>query len=67
MAGRPKSEQGEEKRTERTVVRWTETEKNLLAEGKKKMGVAFDVDVVRILTLRGLDSLLAEEQDDVAQ
>lgn len=67
MAGRPKSEQGDEKREERTVVRWTKTEKARLAEAKKAMGVPFDVDVVRILTLRGLDSVLAENQENVTQ
>ncbi len=67
MAGRKKSEQGAEKRTERTVIRWTESEKRRLLEAKKEMDVPFDVDVVRILTLRGLDSLLGEEQENVAQ
>lgn len=67
MAGRPKSEQGAEKREERTVVRWTKSEKNRLQRAKKEMGVPYDVDVVRLLTLRGLDSLLGEEQENVAQ
>lgn len=67
MAGRPKSEQGDEKRDARMVVRWTESEKERLLKAKKELGVSYDVDVVRILTLRGLDSLLAEEQENVAQ
>jgi len=67
MAGRPKSEQGPEKRDERTVVRWTKSEKERLAKAKKEMDLPFDVDVIRILTLRGLDSLLGERQENVAQ
>lgn len=67
MAGRKKSEQGTEKRVQRTVVRWTESEKKRLAEAKKAMNVPYDVDVVRILTLQGLDSLLGKEPENVAQ
>jgi hypothetical protein len=67
MAGRPKSEQSDEKRSERTVVRWTATEKKRLEDAKKEMGLAFEVDVIRILTLRGLDSRLAEERENVAE
>lgn len=67
MAGRKKSEQSDEKRNERTVVRWTKTEKDRLAKAQKAMGLPFEVDVVRILTLRGLDSMLGEQQENVAQ
>ncbi len=31
------------------------------------MGVPYDVDVVRILTLKGLDSLLGAEPENVAE
>lgn len=67
MAGRKKSEQSDEKRDQRTVVRWTQTEKDRLTEAQKAMGLPFEVDVVRILTLRGLDSMLGEQQENVAQ
>lgn len=67
MAGRPKSEQGDEKREERTVIRWTKSEKGRLRAGMTAMGVQHEVDVVRLLTLRGLDSLLVEEQENVAE
>jgi len=67
MAGRKKSEQGPEKREQRTVVRWTESEKKRLAKAKQTMGVPYDVDVVRILTLKGLDSLLGAEPENVAE
>ena len=67
MAGRKKSEQSDEKRNERTVVRWTKTEKDRLTKAQKAMGLPFEVDVVRILTLRGLDSMLGEQQENVAQ
>jgi hypothetical protein len=67
MAGRKKSEQGPEKREQRTVVRWTSSEKKRLAKAKESMGVPYDVDVVRILTLQGLDSLLGKEPENVAE
>jgi hypothetical protein len=67
MAGRPKSEQGEEKREHRTVIRWTKTEKDRLTEARKKMGLAYEVDVVRILALRGLDAVLPEAGENVAE
>jgi hypothetical protein len=67
MPGRPKSEQGAEKRTARTVVRWTKTEKDRLEAAMKEMGLSYEVDVVRIMTLRGLDSLLGAEAENVAE
>lgn len=67
MAGRPKSEQGEEKRECRTVIRWTKSEKDRLVAARKKMGLSYEVDVVRILALRGLDDILAEPQENVAE
>lgn len=67
MAGRKKSEQGSEKREHRTMIRWTKSEKDLLEEAKKKMGLPYDVDVVRILTLRGIGELLGEERENVAE
>lgn len=67
MPGRPKSEQGTEKRNERTVVRWTKTEKDRLEAAMKAMGLPYEVDVVRIMTLRGLDSLLGDMQENVAE
>ena len=67
MPGRPKSEQGIEKRTARTVVRWTKTEKDRLEAAMREMGLSYEVDVVRIMTLRGLDSLLGEEQESMAE
>lgn len=67
MAGRPRSEQGSEKREHRTVVRWTKSQRERLDEAKKKMGLPFDVDVVRFFTLQGLDELLGEERENVAE
>jgi hypothetical protein len=67
MAGRPKSEQGDEKREHRTVIRWTKTEKNQLGEAREKLGLKYDVDVVRILALRGAAELLAESPETVAE
>jgi hypothetical protein len=67
MAGRPKSEQSPEKREERIVARWTKSEKERIETARKKLGLRYEVDVVRILTLRGVDDLLAEEKENVAQ
>ncbi|AXH66249.1 hypothetical protein SEA_SATIS_88 [Streptomyces phage Satis] len=67
MAGRPKSEQGDEKREHRTVIRWTKSEKDRLAEARKKMGLTYEVDVVRILALRGLKEMLPEGPENVAE
>ncbi len=67
MPGRPKSEQGTEKRVERTVVRWTKTEKDRLEKAKEAMGLPYEVDVVRFMTLSGLDSFLGVEPENVAE
>ena len=67
MAGRPRSEQGSEKREHRTVVRWTKSQKERLDKAREKMGLPFDVDVVRFFTLQGIDELLGEEVKNVAE
>lgn len=67
MAGRPKSEQGQEKRVHRMAIRWTKSEMDRLNEAKEKLGLPYDVDVARILTLQGVDALLGPERKNVAQ
>ena len=67
MSGRPMSQRSGEKREHRTVIRWTESEKAVLAEVREKLGLPYDVDVVRILTLRGAGELLAGDRKAVTQ
>lgn len=67
MAGRPKSEQTDEKRVHRTAVRWTESERDLLEAARKKLDVRYEVDVIRILTMDRVKELLAGEPQTVAE
>lgn len=67
MTGRPKSEQSKEKREHRTVVRWTKSERDRLHEAKEKLGLPFDVDVIRMFTLKGVEELLPSGDGDVAK
>lgn len=67
MAGRPKSEQGDEKRDKRIVARFTESEKDRIELARRKLGLKYEVDVVRNLTLQLVDTLLGDEQENVAE
>lgn len=67
MSGRPKSEQGSEKRVHRTTVRWTRTEERMIDQAKRKMGLQHDVDVIRILTLEGVRRVLPSGGNGVAE
>jgi hypothetical protein len=67
MAGQPKSKQGAEMRTERTLIRWTKTETKRLTQARKKAGFAYESDFVRSLVERGVQEILADEPDAVAQ
>ena len=67
MAGRPKSEQTDEKRIHRTAVRWTESERDLLEDVRKKLDLRYEVDVIRLLTLGSAMDLLAEKPQTVAE
>lgn len=67
MPGRPKSEQGDEKRDRRIVARFTKSEKARIELARQKLGLKFEVDVVRNLTLELVDSLLASEPENVAE
>ena len=67
MSGRPKSEQGDEKRDKRIVVRFTKSERDRIELARQKLGLKFEVDVVRNLTLEHVDPLLASEPENVAE
>jgi hypothetical protein len=57
MSGRVKRP-GEEPRNHRTTIRWTETEINRIERAKEKLGLPYDVDVIRMFTLKGVEELL---------
>ncbi len=57
MAGRPKSEHERETRNFRTSVKWSEADRERIARIRGKLGLRFDSDVVRYLTLEGLRRL----------
>lgn len=67
MTGRPKSQQGEEKREHRMVIRWTKSEMDRIRRAKKELGLPFDVDVVRTFTLKGVEELLPSGDGGVAE
>jgi hypothetical protein len=67
MAGQPKSKQGAEPRTERTLIRWTKTEAARVTRARKKMGFAYESDFIRSLVEPGIQEILADEPDIVAQ
>lgn len=67
MSGRPKSEQGDEKRDKRIVVRFTKSERDRIELARQKLGLKFEIDVVRNLTLEHVDTLLASEPENVAE
>lgn len=67
MSGRPKSEQGDEKRDKRIVVRFTKSERDRIELARQKLGLKFEIDVVRNLTLERVDTLLASEPESVAE
>jgi len=53
MAGRSR-EPGEERRTERTAIRWTPTEMKGIQDVKEKAGFQYEADVIRVHTLEGI-------------
>ncbi|AYD81254.1 hypothetical protein SEA_KELA_86 [Streptomyces phage Kela] len=67
MAGRPKSEQGDEKRDKRIVARFTESERSKIDEARKILGLKYEVDVVRNLALQAVDDLLVSHRENVAE
>lgn len=67
MAGRPKSEQGDEKRDKRIVARFTESERSKIDEARKILGLKYEVDVVRNLALQAVDDLLVSRRENVAE
>lgn len=67
MSGRPKSEQSDEKRDKRIVVRFTKSERDRIELARQKLGLKFEIDVVRNLTLERVDTLLASEPESVAE
>lgn len=66
MSGRPKKP-GEEMRKHRTTIRWTDTEMSRIQEAKDKLGLPYDVDVIRMFTLKGVEELLPSRDGGVAE
>ena len=67
MTGRPKSEQGSERREHRCTVRWTKSERDVIDRAREHLGLAFDVDAIRVLALNGARTLLGEHPENMAQ
>jgi len=67
MSGRPKSEQGDEKRDKRIVARFTESEKQRIERARKILGLKHEVDVVRNFALAAVDELLVNAGENVAE
>lgn len=67
MSGRPKAEQGDEKRDQRIVARFTKSEKKRIERARKMLGLRYEVDVVRNLALAAVDDLLVSSGENVAE
>lgn len=67
MSGRPKEEQSDEKRDRRIVARFTESEKALIERARQKLGLRYEVDVVREFTLAAVNDLLVSAEGNMAE
>lgn len=67
MAGQPKDDQEPDTRKHRSVIRWTEEQKGQIDEARKKMGLRYEADFIRLQVLRGVREVLAGGDRDVAE
>lgn len=67
MAGQPKDDQESDKREHRSVIRWTKEQKDQIDKARKKMGLRYESDFIRLKVLQGVKEVLAGGDRDVAE